>query len=132
MAYRDFDAEVAERAREREPLEFTLGGSRFTCKPVCPFGAALDLAAAPELHADLAGAVAGLVAFFEQVVVDDQVGEVADAVRRVNADVAYACVVWLSEEFSGRPTKPSSESAVSPLPDGRDSSSEPGDTATAA
>ncbi len=132
MAHRDFDAEVAERARERDPIEFTLGGVRFTCRPVCPFGAALDLAAAPEITVDLAGAVAGLTSFLEQVVVEDQAELVADAVRKVNADTAYSVVVWLSEAYSGRPTVPSSESAVSPLPDGRDSSSEPSDTATAA
>lgn len=132
MAHRDFDAEVAERARERDPIEFTLGGVRFTGRPVCPFGAVLDLAAAPELKTDTAGAVEGIVAFLEQIVVDDQVPEVRDAVRRVNADMAYGCVVWLSEQYAGRPTVPSSGSAVSPLPDGRGSSSEPHDTASAA
>ncbi len=132
MASRDFDAEVAERARERDPIEFTLGGVTFTGRPICPFGAVLDIAAAPEISQDVAGAMDGIVSFLEQVVVDEQVLEVRDAVRRVNADVGYAAVVWLSEEYAGRPTKPSSESAVSPLPDGRDSSSEPSDTATAA
>lgn len=132
MAFRDFDAEVAERAREHDPIEFTLGGVRFTARPVCPFGAVLDLAAAPEIREDLAGAVAGLTAFYEQVVVDDQAPQVADAVRKVNATQAYAVIRWLTEAYAGRPTQPSSESAVSPLPDGRDSSSEPHDTATAA
>lgn len=132
MAHRDFDAEVAERARERDPITFTLGGVLFTARPVCPFGAALDLAAAPEVTADMAGAFAGLTAFFEQVVVDDHVPLVADAVRKVNADIAYSVVVWLTEAYAGRPTVPSSGSAVSPLPDGRDSSSEPDAPATAA
>ena len=132
MAHRDFDAEVAERARERDPIEFTLGGVRFTGRPVCPFGAALDLTAAPELTVDMAGAVAGIVAFLEQVVVDDQVPEVVDAVRKVNADTAYELVRWLSEQYAGRPTEPSSVSAVSPPADGRDSSSEQIDTASAA
>lgn len=132
MAHRDFDAEVAERARERDPITFTLGGVTFTGRAVCPFGAALDLAAAPEITADLAGAVAGIVAFLEQVVVDDQAELVADAVRKVNADTSYSVVRWLSEQYAGRPTVPSSGSAVSPLPDGRDSSSEPNEPATAA
>lgn len=132
MASRDFDAEVAERARERDPIEFTLGGVTFTGRPLCPFGAVLDLADAPEITVDVAGAMAGIVAFLEQVVVDDQVPEVAGAVRKTNADVAYQCVQWLSEQYAGRPTVPSSESAVSPQPDGRDSSSEPHETATAA
>lgn len=132
MAFRDFDAEVAERHREHDPIEFTLGGVRFQCRPVCPFGAVLDLQAAPEIGEDLAGAVAGITAFFEQVVVDGQAARVADAVRQVNADLAYEVIQWLVGEYAGRPTKPSSESAVSPLPDGRDSSSEPHDTASAA
>ena len=132
MAFRDFDAEVAERARERDPITFTLGGVSFTGRPVCPFGAVLDLAAAPEITVDLAGAVAGIVAFLEQVVLEEDAPKVADAVRKVNADTAYQVVRWLSEQYAGRPTQPSSESAVSPLPDGRDSSSEPHDTATAA
>lgn len=132
MAFRDFDAEVAERSRERDPITFTLGGVSFTGRPVCPFGAALDLVAAPELTVDMAGAVAGITSFLEQVVLAEQAGEVADAVRKVNADTAYAVVRWLSEQYAGRPTVPSSGSAVSPLPDGRDSSSEPNDQATAA
>ena len=130
--HRDFDAEVAERAREADPIEFTLGGVRFVCLPVCPFGAVLDLAAAPEITVDLAGAVAGIVAFLEQVVTDEHRSAVEDAVRSVNADVAYGVVRWLTEAYAGRPTVPSSGSAVSPLPDGRDSSSEPSDQATAA
>lgn len=132
MASRDFDAEVAERARERDPIEFTLGGVTFTARPICPFGAALDLAAAPDLHADMPGAVAGLISFLEQVVVDEQAELVEGAVRKVNADTAYSVVVWLSEAYAGRPTVPSSESAVSPQPDGRDSSSELRETVSAA
>lgn len=132
MASRDFDAEVAERARERDPIEFTLGGVTFTARPICPFGAVLDLAAAPEITVDVAGAMAGIVAFLEQVVVDGQVALVRDAVRATNADVAYACVRWLSEQYAGRPTVPSSDSVASPPSDGRDSSSELHETATAA
>lgn len=132
MASRDFDAEVAERARERDPIEFTLGGVTFTARPICPFGAVLDLAAAPEITVDVAGAMAGIVAFLEQVVVDRQVALVRDAVRATNADVAYACVRWLSEQYAGRPTVPSSDSVASPPSDGRDSSSELHETATAA
>lgn len=132
MASRDFDAEVAERARERDPIEFTLGGVTFTARPICPFGAVLDLAAAPEITVDVAGAMAGIVAFLEQVVVDGQVALVRDAVRATNADVAYACVRWLSEQYAGRPTVPSSDSVASPPSDGRDSSSELRETVTAA
>lgn len=132
MASRDFDAEVAERARERDPIEFTLGGVTFTARPICPFGAVLDLAAAPEITVDVAGAMAGIVAFLEQVVVDGQVALVRDAVRATNADVAYACVRWLSEQYAGRPTVPSSDSVASPPSDGRDSSSELHETVTAA
>lgn len=132
MASRDFDAEVAERARERDPIEFTLGGVRFTCRPVVPFGAALDLAAAPDIFVDVAGAAAGLISFFEQIVVEDHAGQVEAAVRKVDADTAYQVVRWLTEAYAGRPTVPSSDSAASPLPDGRDSSSEPSVTATAA
>lgn len=130
--FRDFDAEVAERARERDPIEFTLGGVRFTGRPTVTFGAALDLATAPEITVDLAGAVEGFIGFFEQVVVDEQAPLVRDAVLSINADTAYACVVWLTGAYSGRPTVPSSGSAVSPLPDGRDSSSEPSEPASAA
>lgn len=130
--HRDFDAEVAERARERDPITFTLGGVTFEGRPVCPFGAVLDLAAAPELAANVAGAMAGIVAFLEQVVVDDQAPDVEAAVRKVNADTAYSVVMWLTGVYAGRPTVPSSESAVSPPPDGRPSNSEPHEPATAA
>lgn len=132
MAFRDFDAEVAERHREDDPIEFTLGGVRFQCRPVCPFGAVLDLAAAPEINTNLPGAVDGIIAFLSQVVIDGQGEQVADAVRKVNADHAYEVIGWLVGEYAGRPTVPSSGSAVSPLPDGRDSNSEPSVTASAA
>ena len=132
MAHRDFDAEVAERARERDPIEFTLGGVRFTCRPVCPFGAVLDLQAAPEIGENLRGAVDGIIAFLSQVVIEEHADKVPEAVRKANATVAYDVIEWLVEQYAGRPTVPSSGSAVSPLPDGRDSSSEPSATATAA
>lgn len=132
MASRDFDAEVAERARERDPITFTIGGVTFTGRPVCPFGAALSLIEAPELAADLHGAVEGIIGFLEQLVLDGQAEQVRGAVLAVNADTAYGAVQWLTEQYSGRPTVPSSVSAVSPPADGRDSSSEPSATATAA
>ena len=96
--HRDFDAEVAERAREADPIEFTLGGVRFVCLPVCPFGAVLDLSAAPEITVDLAGAVAGIVAFLEQVVVDEHRSAVEAAVPLPEATVPVANIASTDRE----------------------------------
>lgn len=132
MSFRDFDAEAAERARERDPIRFRLGGVEFTARPVIPFGAQLDLAAAPELRHDPVGAAEGLVLFLQQVVVPDQVDQVEGAVRAVDLLHTHDVVRWLGEEYSGRPTVRSSVSAVSPPADGPRSSSEPSETVSAA
>jgi hypothetical protein len=72
------------------------------------------------------------IRFFEEVVVDDQTHLVEEAVRGSDFYERHDIIPWLSGEYAGRPTHPSSGSAVSPLPDGRASSSEPSDTASAA
>ena len=132
MPFRDFTAEAAERARERDPIEFTLGGVRLRGRDILPFGAVLDLAHAPNENEDVAGAMLAFIAFFEAVVVDEQTDLVEGAVRGSDFYERHDIIPWLSGEYAGRPTQPSSGSAVSPLPDGRDSNSEPSDTATAA
>ncbi len=132
MPFRDFTAEAAERARERDPIEFTLGGVRLRGRDILPFGAVLDLADAPNEKDDVAGAMRAFIRFFEEVVVDDQTHLVEEAVRGSDFYERHDIIPWLSGEYAGRPTHPSSGSAVSPLPDGRASSSEPSDTATAA
>jgi hypothetical protein len=132
VPFRDFTAEAAERARERDPIEFTLGGVRLRGRDILPFGAVLDLADAPNEKDDVAGAMRAFIRFFEEVVVDDQTHLVEDAVRGSDFYERHDIIPWLSGEYAGRPTHPSSGSAVSPLPDGRASSSEPSDTASAA
>lgn len=132
MPFRDFTAESAERARERDPIEFVLGGVRLRGRDTLPFGAVLDLADGPNENVNVAGAMRAFIRFFEEVVVEEQRGEVEAAVRASDFYERHDVIPWLSEQYAGRPTKPSSDSAVSPLPDGRDSSSEPSDTATAA
>lgn len=132
MPHRDFDAEQAERARESDPITFTLGGVEFEAVSVLPLGAIMDLAAAPDETQDIAGALEAFVAFFEEVVVPDQQSQAAAAVRRSDYHARHDVTAWLGEQYAGRPTVPSSGSAVSPPPDGRDSSSERSDTATAA
>ena len=132
MPHRDFTAESAERARERDPIEFTLGGVRLRGRPILPFGAVLDLATAPNENEDVVGGLLAFIQFFTDVVVEEQAHLVEGAVRASDYYERHNIIPWLSGEYAGRPTKPSSESAVSPLPDGRDSNSEPSDTATAA
>jgi hypothetical protein len=132
VPFRDFTAEAAERARERDPIEFTLGGVRLRGRDILPFGAVLDLADAPNEKDDVAGAMRAFIRFFEEVVVDDQTHLVEEAVRGSDFYERHDIIPWLSGEYAGRPTHPSSGSAVSPLPDGRASSSEPSDTASAA
>lgn len=132
MPFRDFTAEAAERARDRDPIEFTLGGVRLRGRAILSFGAVLDLADAPNENEDVAAAMRAFVKFFTDVVVEEQAHLVEGAVRASDFYERHDIIPWLSEQYAGRPTQPSSDSAVSPLPDGRDSSSEPSDTATAA
>lgn len=132
MPHRDFTAEAEERARDRDPIEFTLGGVRLRARQFLPLGAVMDLAAAPNETVDQAAALAAFLQFFRVVVVEDQADLVEGAVRAADYFERHEIIPWLAEQYAGRPTTPSSVSATSPQPDGRDSSSELSDTATAA
>lgn len=122
MGFRDFDAERAERAREAglDPIEFRLGGRDLVAAPTVPFGAMLDLAAAPEYAEDPLGAYRAAVAFISAAVVK---GNVAAACGAVDEETLVAALNWLVEVYTGRPTGPSSGSADGSQPDGRDTSS---------
>lgn len=132
MSHRDFDAEADERARDRDPITFKLGGHDFQARAEAPFGAVMDLRATPRVKSDPIGAGMGMTAFLQQVVIEEHAPNAAEAVRKAGPSSTYDLVEWLAEQYSGRPTVPSSESAVSPPADGRPSTSEPSNTATAA
>lgn len=134
MAHRDFHAESAERARERgdEVITFALGGYDFTCRPLVPLGASMDLSAAPSVKVNSYGAATAWIAFLSQVVVPEQAEHVEAAVRADDGQATIDLLNWLSEQYSGRPTEPSTDSAGGQQSDGRDSSSRPDETDKAA
>lgn len=119
----DFDAARAERRRERDPLAFVLGGEHFTCLPVIPVGAGLDLADAPERSDQTGAHVRGLIAFIKNTLVDDDLDRFDKVLRAktdpVGADDLFDVAVALSQEYTGRPTSPSTDSSG-----GRDSTGE--------
>lgn len=134
MVFRDFTAEAAERARERgdDSIEFVLGGHRFHCIAQIPFGASMDFAAAPDWRLNLTGFTQGLIAFLQAIVVEEDREHVADAVRSDDFQAILDLMRWVGEQYSGRPTEPSSDSADGQQETGRGSSSKPDETDKAA
>jgi hypothetical protein len=118
VPHRDFDAARAERERIVDPVTFTLGGEQFQCVLAPSVGDALDLADAPEPETSLIGSVRAIVAFIDKILVPADRAKFGEVIRKMDAPHgpvnSYDVIevgVWLSEEFSGRPTVPSTDSA---------------------
>lgn len=122
MAHRDFDAARAERVRQQEPLTFTLGGERFTCVAEPTIGDALALADAPEPEQNETAAVRAILAFVGALVVPEDRRRWKRMLRRqrpgrrnrhpVSAGEVVELGAWLAMAYTGRPSDPSSGSAV--------------------
>jgi len=134
VPYRDFDA--ARRAYagpDREPIEFTYGGERFTCLPDPTLGDCFDIHDAPELDPndfdpnrpeDLLG-VRSLAKFIEKMLPYEDRPRFQKAhysIPSSQAIVIYECAGYIVEEYTNRPTEPSGTSSPSPASAGRISS----------
>lgn len=134
MAARDFDVARSERLRERDPISFTLAGQTFTCLPVIPVGAALDLEEAPEVDEDEARAARALARFIDSALIDDDRERFAETLRQredpVDGTALFDIAVWLAGEYAARPTSPFTGSSGGRPSNGQSSSSEPSPTAS--
>jgi hypothetical protein len=123
--YRDFDAARHERDRQTKPIRFRLGGEEFALLPRPTLFDIFELAAAPdpkearnpqERQAAETAAVRAITEFVERMMPNQR------AVRRWRKLLARRTDIidgpsivdlgeWLAEEYSGRPSAPSSDSA---------------------
>lgn len=102
---------------ELEPLSFDLGGEEFTCYPAVQGKVILDIMKiASEGDEDTRGMMmaVSVLDFFEKVMPPEEYERLGklmeDPKRIVELDVMSEIMSWLIEEYSGRPTEPSSDS----------------------
>jgi hypothetical protein len=102
---------------ESEPLTFDLGGEEFTCYPEIQGKAILDIMrTAAEGDADTRGVMmaVSVLDFFEKVMDASEYERfnklMEDPKRIVPMDTLSEIMSWLIEEYTDRPTKPSSGS----------------------
>lgn len=111
-----------------EPVRFTLEGATvgedgsrgepweesFTCVPIPPAGMLDDLSAMAHVGADGTQIfnAPSLLSFMRGVLIDQDVERFEDLVRSkakvVELEALGSVVIWLAEEFTGRPTPPPS------------------------
>lgn len=116
MPVRDFDLARRERASKRNPVQFKLGGERFTLLPIVPLGAAFDLEDAPEPDADKDNAVRILSQVIRDCLIDADQPRWDALLRRrddaIDPESIIEVGIDITEAYSGRPTKPSSGSSA--------------------
>ena len=103
---------------DSEPLTFDLGGEEFTCFPEVQGKMILDIirTAASEGDADQRGMMmaVGVLDFFEKVMDASEYERfnklMEDPKRIVPMDTLSEIMSWLIEEYTDRPTEPSSGS----------------------
>ena len=103
---------------ESEPLTFDLGGEEFTCHPEVQGKLILDIirAASDEKDPDQRGMMmaVGVLDFFEKVMDAPEYERfnklMEDPKRIVPMDTLSEIMSWLIEEYTDRPTQPSSAS----------------------
>lgn len=126
MTFRDFDQVRKERARETEPIRFRLGGQDFTCAPQPTLADVFDLLDAPEAFDDGAPVAAGvraLTLFIDKLLIDDKNRRRFKKLLRAHDVDGFDIVAlgeWLVEQYTGRPTLPSTD-----FSDGRPEPTEP-------
>lgn len=125
MSHRDFDAARAERLRAIDPVEFTLGGERFSCVLEPALGDALVLAAAPEPEQNEAAAVKAILNFTAALIVPEHRRRWRRMIRRqvpnrfrrsprhpIAASEVIELGTWLAMAYTARPFSPSSGSSA--------------------
>ena len=102
---------------EAEPLTFDLGGEEFACYPEVQGKTILDIMkVAAEGDEDTRGLLmaVSVLDFFEKVMPPSEYERfeklMEDEKRIVPMDVLSEIMSWLIEEYTDRPTKPSSDS----------------------
>jgi hypothetical protein len=103
---------------DSEPLTFDLGGEEFACHPEVQGKMILDIikAAADEDDPDQRGMMmaVGVLDFFKKVMDAAEYERFSalmeDPKRIVSMDTLSEIMSWLIEEYTDRPTKPSSDS----------------------
>lgn len=138
MPHRDFDAARAERARAADPETFTIGGETFTCVLLPAIGDVLDLIDAPERDQNPVGAVRAAIAYIDTLLVPEDRARFQETIRGaehdagpVNGDDVLDVMWYLSERFTGRPTRPSDDSSSGRESGGETSSEDGSDSAAA-
>lgn len=115
MPARDFDLARRERAAKRTPVQFLLGGERFTLLPVIPIGAAFDLHDAPEPDTDEPSAVRAVARFITEALVPGDVERFEEVLRSreepIDPEAILEVGTFIAEHYAGRPTVPSSGSS---------------------
>lgn len=121
MGFADFDAARAERARQREPFGFVLGGEQFECIKLPILGDELDAVA------DNTGNLAqALVDSIKRNLIDDDARARFDALLRRKDDPIDGPAIqevrdYLNEQYTGRPTTRSNGSSAGPQTTGSNS-----------
>lgn len=112
---RDFDLARRERAAKRNPVQFRLGGERFTLLPIVPLGAGFDLEDAPEPDADRPNAVRALSTFIRECLISEDQPRWDALLRRrddpIDPEAILEVGVHVTEAYTGRPTGPSTGSS---------------------
>lgn len=126
MPHLDFDA--SHREHTGEPITFALAGRKLTCVQDQPFIAVADL------YKDGVATHTSLLAFFEAIVVDDDIPALHEALRDktriVTTKELDAAADAIQEAYTGRPPMPSETSSSTPSDGGQ--SSKPGASSPAA
>lgn len=107
--HRDFDAERAERARDREPDTFTLGGQTWQLRNGIAFGDVVAIALANQQGDEMAAISASRDLIINSVV-PDQREEFAEVVDDLDMESVLDLTRWVVETISARPTSPPSDS----------------------
>lgn len=106
MASRDFDKEINTEPRE-DPIHFKLFGVKWECADDVNGKRLLDNAALLDSDS-VASQRDGVIAVFEDTVVDDQIEELLDRLNdpktRIQLSVLVEIVSWLVDQYTERPT----------------------------
>jgi len=123
--HRDFDAELEERAREREPVTFTLRGEEWQLRTSIAFGNIVAIALANK-QGDEASAIAASRDLIVSSVVPDQRDDFESVVDDLDMDTVLDLTKWIVETVTGRPTEPPSASRAGRKSSGGTSTSKRG------
>lgn len=140
---KDFDAARRERSKKEKDNfpPFKLGGEKFRLRDRATIGESIDLVSAPEPEEEVETPAVTLVTFVDfisgRLVDEDEEARFMALLHRRKDPIRdvdlIEIVKWISEEVTGRPTVPSSDSLDTPLDGGPTSKpdvSEPVSTST--